>query len=184
MEDAKIVELYWQRRENAIDETARKYGSYLLKIAQNILFSREDSRECVNDTYLDAWNSMPPHRPNVLSTYLGKITRRISIDLLRKNTTLKRGGGEYILSLSELSDCIADSSPQQALDRKLLTDAIARYLQSVSQKAREAFICRYFYMDSLRDTARHCHLTEANAKVLLHRTRVGLKDFLKEEGFL
>lgn len=184
MEDGKIVELYWQRSERAIGETERKYGAYLQKIAMNILSCREDSAECVSDTYLDAWRSIPPHRPQVLSAYLAKLTRRISIDLLRRRTSAKRGGSEYDLSLSELEECSGGDSTQLAVDARLLTDAIAQYLTTVSPDARNAFLCRYFYMDSIRETARACSLSEANTKVLLHRTRLGLKAYLQEEGFL
>lgn len=184
MEDSKIVALYFQRSERAIDETARKYGPYLHKIAMNILSDREDSRECVNDTYLDAWRSIPPQKPTVLSAYLGKLTRRISIDLLRRRQSAKRGGGEYELSLWELAECVGENSTERAVDGKLLQEAVARYLATLSPDARNAFLCRYFYMDSVRETARICRLSEANTKVLLYRARQGLKAFLQEEGFL
>ena len=104
MEDEKIVSLYWSRDEAAIRETEAKYDRYLTKIAYNILYNREDSRESVNDTYLAAWNSIPPHRPGVLSVYLGKITRRISIDIFRKRNRLKRRDSEYAVSLAEIED--------------------------------------------------------------------------------
>ena len=106
MQDEKIVELYWKRDESAVRETQEKYENYLYKIAYNILSDKEDSNESVNDTYLAAWNSMPPHKPNVLSTYLGKLTRRISIDIFRKRNRIKRQVSEYALSLTELQDCI------------------------------------------------------------------------------
>ena len=106
MQDEKIVELYWQRDESAIEETQGKYGRYLGKIAYNILADLEDSQESVNDTYLAAWNSMPPQKPSVLATYLGKITRRISIDIFRRRHREKRQASEYALSLSELEDCV------------------------------------------------------------------------------
>ena len=112
MQDEMIVDLYWQRNENAILETEQKYGPYLTKIAYNILADFEDSKERVNDTYLKAWNSMPPHRPSVLSTYLGKITRQLSIDWLRTQNRAKRKSSEYALSLSELEDCVAGRRDQ------------------------------------------------------------------------
>lgn len=110
MDDARIVELYWERNEKAITETANKYSSYLNSISYNILVNSEDAQECVNDTYHDAWNSMPPHRPSILSTFLGKITRRIAIDRFRKKKAVKCGGSEITLALEELEDCVAGSS--------------------------------------------------------------------------
>lgn len=185
MEDQQIVSLYWQREEAAIEQTDKKYGRYLTKIACNILSDLEDSKESVNDTYLDAWNSMPPQRPSVLSTYLSKITRRVSIDRLRRRTSKKRGGGAYILSLSELSDSFSEGdTTQQAVSEHMLTQAIADYLRTLPQQSRNAFLCRYFYMDSLRDVARYCEMTEAKAKMLLFRCRQGLAEHLRREGLL
>lgn len=106
MEDNRIVDLYWARSEDAITETSEKYGKYCYAIAYNILSNAEDADESVNDTYLDAWHNMPPHRPSILSTFLGKITRRISIDKWRGRTADKRGGGEIVLALDELADCV------------------------------------------------------------------------------
>ena len=149
MEDEKIVDLYWQRSESAIRETEIKYDRYLTKIAYNILADTEDSRESVNDTYLAAWNSMPPHRPGVLSTYLGKLTRRISIDCFRRRTRQKRGGSEYELSLSELGDCVSGgNTTEEIVNVKLLADAIGIFLRLQSEEARNAFIGRYYYQDS------------------------------------
>ena len=185
MEDRQIVELYWQRNENAIAHTQTKYGSYLHTIAYNILYDREDSKESVNDTYLAAWNSIPPHKPQVLSTYLGKLTRRIAIDLFRKKNAQKRSMGEYALSLEELSACISDSNTVQAqVDRQLLSQAIAAYLQQESPEARTVFIGRYYYLDPVKKIAGYCRMTEAKVKILLYRTRQGLKLHLEQEGFL
>ena len=140
MEDAEIVNLYWQRNESAIDETKPKYSHYLTKIAYNILENIEDSEESVNDTYLAAWESMPPHRPSVLSAYLAKLTRRISIDRFRYRTRNKRMGSEYAISISELGDCVsAGNSTEDAYDEKELTEAIAAYLRLCSADARHAF---------------------------------------------
>lgn len=185
MQDSQIVDLYWDRNETAIDQTDKKYGRYLTKIAYNILADREDSQESVNDTYLAAWNSMPPHRPDALSTYLGKLTRRISIDLFRKKTSQKRGGGEYALSLQELEGCISGgNTTEQALDLQLLSEAIETYLRSVTQEARNVFIGRYYYLDPVKKIAGYCGITESKAKILLHRTRQGLWEYLQKEGFV
>ena len=185
MEDQKIIELYWSRNEEAIRQTADRYGQYCYAIAYNILSVREDSEECVNDTYLDAWKSMPPHKPTVLSAFLGKITRRIAIDRWRQAHAQKRGGGEYDLSLSELEQSLpGGNTTEQIADGNALSQAIAEFLKTRPEVARRAFICRYFYMDSLKETAKACGLTESNTKVLLHRTRLALREYLEKEGYL
>lgn len=184
MEDSQIVSLYWDRDETAIEHTDRKYGRYLTKIAYNILADREDSRESVNDTYLAAWDSMPPHKPEMLSTYLGKLTRRISIDRFRRKHSQKRGSGEYILSLQELEDCIGSNTTEQAVELQLLTDAIEQYLRGISQEARNVFIGRYYYLDPVKKIAAYCRISESKAKILLYRTRQGLWEHLQKEGFV
>ena len=184
MEDEKIISLYWERSEDAIRETEIKYDRYLFKIAQNILNDREDSRESVSDTYLSAWNSMPPHRPGVLSAYLAKLTRRISIDRFRYRTRQKREASEYTISLSELSECVSgDNSAEEIVNAKLLADSIGIYLRTQSDEARTAFLGRYYFLDSVREVAAYCGITESKCKTLLHRTRVGLKEYLRKEGF-
>lgn len=184
MEDSQIVRLYWDRDETAIDCTHKKYGRYLSKIAFQILNSTEDSKESVNDTYLAAWNSMPPQQPTVLSTYLGKLTRRISIDLFRKNAAQKRAPGAYAQSLEELSDCTpGGNTPEEVVDAQLLGESIDRFLRTLSPEARHSFIARYYYLDSIREIAAYCRISESKAKVLLHRTRLALRSFLEEEGY-
>ncbi len=184
MEDEQIVSLYWQREEAAIAETEKKYDAYLTKIAYNILSDREDSRESVNDAYLAAWESMPPHRPNVLSAYLAKLTRRISIDIFRGKTRIKRGGSEYALSLSELGECVSGgNTTEEIVNVKLLADAIGIYLRTQSKEARTAFVARYYFLDPVRSIARCMGISESKVKSLLHRTRTGLKEYLREEGF-
>lgn len=184
MEDEKIIELYWQRQEQALTETEKKYAPYLTKIAWNILADRGDCEESVNDTYLAAWNSMPPHRPAVLSTFLGKLTRRISIDRWRQHRAEKRKPSEYALSLTELEDCIpCESTPEAELDMKLLGDAISRFLLAQPREARTLFVARYYFLDSLKEAARYCGMTESKAKSMLFRTRRGLREQLRKEGF-
>ena len=185
MEDEAIVSLYWQRNESAIRETERKYDRYLTKIAMNILADREDSRESVNDTYLAAWNSMPPHRPGVLSTYLGKITRRISIDRFRYRNREKRRQSEYEISLSELGDCASGgNTTEEAVNVKLLADAIGIWLRLQPEENRNLFLCRYYFLDSLQEVAKHCGITESKCKTVLFRMRKSLKEYLEKEGFV
>lgn len=184
MQDENIVALYWERNEAAIEETKNKYERYLLKIAYNVLADLEDSQESVNDTYLAAWNSMPPHRPSILSTYLAKITRRISIDIFRKKNRSKRKASEYILSLTELEECISGgSNPEENMEVQMLAHAINDFLRTLPKDARNLFIGRYYFMDSLKDVAKYCGMSESRAKSLLFRTRCNLRVFLEKEGF-
>ena len=183
MQDEQIVDLYWKREEAAIRETEQKYGHYLTKIAYNILSDMEDSKESVNDTYLHAWNSMPPHKPSILSTYLAKITRRVSIDIFRKRNRKKRQQSEYELSLAELEDCLsAGNTTEQAIDTQLLSEAINDFLKELPEDARNTFIGRYYFMDPLKEVAAYCGMSEAKAKSMLYRTRCGLKSYLEKEG--
>ena len=184
MQDDLIVEMYWQRDENAICETEQRYGRYLFKIACNILADIEDSRESVNDTYLKAWNSIPPHKPVVLATYLGKITRQISIDIFRTRNRQKRRASEYALSLSELEECVSGgNATEREVDLHLLAEAISEYLGKLSCEARNTFVGRYYYMDALKEVAAYYGMSESKAKSMLHRTRIGLKSYLEQEGF-
>ena len=184
MEDERIVALYWERDEQAISETEAKYDRYLQKIAHNILNNIEDSRESVNDTYLAAWNSMPPHRPGVLSTYLAKLTRRISIDRFRYRTRGKRAGSEYAISLSELSDCVSGgNTADEIVNAKALADAIGIYLRLQSKEVQAAFLGRYYFLDPVKEIASYLGMSESKVKTLLYRTRLGLKEYLEKEGF-
>lgn len=184
MTDERIVQLYWDRNESAVAETQTKYGRYLTKIAYNILANMEDSLESVNDTYMHAWKAMPPHRPSVLSAFLAKITRRTAIDILRKKNTEKRVPSEYVSSLSELEECISDKGyVEQVIEAKELAKAIGAFLKTISPEARHLFVGRYFYMDSLKEVANYCSMSEAKAKSMLYRTRCGLKEYLEKEGY-
>lgn len=184
MEDSEIVALYWQRDQAAIQETQRRYGPYLAKIAYNILSSREDGEEIVNDTCLKAWNSIPPNRPDSLSAYLGKIARRLSIDALRTRGREKRMASAYAVSLSELEECVPGSAgAEERLELTLLAQAINAYLRTLAPQARNVFVGRYFYMDSLKEVASYYGMSESKAKSTLYRTRLGLKAYLTQEGF-
>ncbi|MBE6656837.1 MAG: sigma-70 family RNA polymerase sigma factor [Ruminococcaceae bacterium] len=185
MQDEQIVALYWERDESAITATQEKYAAYLTKIAHNILDDPGDSEESVNDTYLAAWNSIPPQRPSVLSTYLGKLTRRISIDRWRRRTSQKRGKGEFALSMTEMEDLMTDrEDPQSVLDAKVLGELLNRFLRTLKPEERNAFIGRYYYMDTLRDVASYCGMSEGKAKSMLFRTRQHLRTYLEEEGYI
>lgn len=184
MEDNRIVDLYWQRNENAISETASKYGKYLHSISYQILSNAQDAEECVNDTYRDAWNTMPPHRPSILSTFLGKITRRISIDLWRRYSAEKRGSGEIALALDELEDCVSGSeSVEEESERMELTRILNGFLSALPDTERNVFLCRYWYMDSVPSIANQFGFSESKVTSMLHRTRAKLRVLLEKEGY-
>ncbi len=182
MNDESIVELYWQRDESALRETETKYGSYLCKVAFNILADIEDSHEILNETLLCAWNSMPQQRPKLLGSYLSKITRDLSIDRYRTRHRKKRVDSEYTVSLDELGDIVADESGGE-LDYILLGDSINKYLQTLTREARTAFVQRYFFSDSISEIARCQGCGEGRIKSLLFRVRKGLREHLIKEGY-
>ena len=185
MDDEMIVQLYWDRSENAITETDRKYGAYCNSIAYGILRDKEDAEESVSDTYLDAWNSMPPHRPSILATFLGKITRRISIDRWRTKNRLKRGGGEVVLALEELEQCIVGGhSPEQEIEDKNLAHTINDFLDELPLQERRVFLARYWYLDSIREIAEDFHFSQSKVMSMLFRIRNKLRNRLEKEGYL
>lgn len=183
MNDSAIIELFQQRSEDALRETEQKYSNYLTTIARNILANEEDSRECVNDTYLRAWNTIPPQLPQRLSAYLGKITREISISRWRAAHAAKRGGSQYALSLDELEDCIPDNSAEHDYEASMLEKSVSEFVKALPQKQRRIFVCRYFFCDSIRDIAGYFAMSEAAVKTVLFRTREKLKKHLEQEGF-
>lgn len=183
MEDKHIVELYLNRSESAISETAAKYGGYCYSIAYNILTNYEDAEESVSDTYLAAWNAIPPRRPSILAAFLGKITRHISIDRWRARTAYKRGGGEVPLALEELEECIADDqNVEQVYARRELASTINRFLDSLPETDRSVFLCRYWYLDPIQDIADNFGFSLSKVTSMLYRTREKLRKQLEKEG--
>ena len=183
MQDNEIVDLYWARSEDAISQTNIKYGAYCRKIAMNITANTEDSEECVNDTYLSAWNSMPEERPNLLAPFLAAITRNLAISVYRKTHSKKRGEGQLPLALDELAEVAGSSTVEDEAARRLLAGHINTYLAGLSSDNRIVFVRRYFYVDSLADIASACNMTESGVKSLLFRLRAKLKEFLEKEGY-
>ena len=176
MDDQQIIDLYWSRSESAITETDRKYGKYCYCIACNILANNEDAEESVSDTYMAAWNSMPPKRPSILATYLGKITRHLSIDRWRARSRYKRGGGEIILALEELEECIADDQTvEKTYERKQLALAFNRFLASLPETERRVFLCRYWYLDPIPVIAGYYGFSNSKVTSMLYRTRKKLR---------
>ena len=183
MLDEQIIDLYWARSEDAITETQSKYGRLCHTIAYNILKSIEDSQECVNDTYLKAWNSMPVNRPSKLSAYLGKITRNLALDRYEYLSASKRGGTQTELALDELMDCVSGKdSTENVVDEMFITEILNTFLKCLSEKHRNIFVSRYFHMFSVKEIAERYGLKETYVSVSLHRSRDILKAILEKEG--
>lgn len=183
MQDKEIVDLYWARSEEAISQTNVKYGSYCRKIAMNITVSAEDSDECVNDTYLSAWNSMPEERPSLLAPYLASIVRNHALDRYRRSHTAKRGAGQVALALDELAEVAGASSAEDEAFRTILSGHINSFLAQLDKENRIVFVRRYFYVDSLADIAQNRGMSESAVKSLLFRLRQKLKEYLEKEGY-
>ena len=183
MEDKRIVEMYWQRDEQALTLTRRKYGAYCHAIALQILHSREDAAECENDTYLRAWNAIPPDKPHGLRAYLGAITRRLSLDRWRERKSAKRGGGEVALSLDELGDCVShpDSVPD-TVEAAQVAAVLSDFLRSLPSAECDVFLRRYWYFDSVAQIAKRYGFSESKVKMTLSRTRDKLRVRLEKEG--
>ncbi len=184
MEDKDIIALFFERSERAIEQTASKYEAYCNTIAFNILADAEDAEECVQDSYLRLWNTIPPQRPNCLRSFLGKITRNLALDRWDREKALKRGGGELPLALDELAECVAGAEqPEAAFDRASLTAAINAFLAELTPAARQVFVRRYWYLDSVRAIAEKTGGTEGSVKTSLSRSRAALRERLEKEGF-
>ncbi len=185
MEDQQIIALYWERSEAAIAQTARKFGNYCYQISWNILNNREDCQECVNDTYLAAWNTIPPRRPSVLATFLGKLTRNISLDRWKSRMAYKRGGGEVPLALEELEECVSGGeTPEEILVGKELGRHLSKFLETLPQTERRVFVCRYWYLDPIESIAQRFGFSKTKVTSMLHRTRGKLHRYLEKEGLL
>lgn len=183
MDDNSIVQLYFERSEAAIAETSAKYGPYCYSIAYHILDSREDSEESVNDTYLAAWNTMPPRHPSVLATFLGKLTRYISLDRWKRRSAQKRGGGQVDLALEELAECVSGGeTPEEQYLGKELRRCVASFVRSLPPTEQKVFICRYWYLDSAQEIGRRFGFSESKVRSMLCRQRKKLKAWLEKEG--
>lgn len=184
MDDKHIVDLFFSRSEEAITQTDKKYGRYCYSIAYNILTNKEDAEESVSDTYMTAWRAIPPRRPSVLSTFLGKITRHISIDRWRERSATKRGGGEVPLALEELKDCISGMQDvEMEYERKEVLKTYVKFLEALPTTERRVFLCRYWYVESIETIADKFGFSQSKVKTMLHRTRVNLRKQFAKEGF-
>ena len=184
MEDSRIVQLYWDRDQEAIPATSEKYGNYCGAIAWNILGNREDAEECVNDTWLRAWNAMPPHRPSLLSTFLGKITRNLAFDRFSFLRAEKRGGGELPSVLEELGECVSNTDDlEQTVDERELARAITDFLAALPAAKRNVFIRRYWYTEPISAIGRRYGMGDGAVSMTLSRLRQKLRIHLMERGF-
>ncbi len=172
MDDKQIVELYWQRNEQAIAETAAKYETYCMKISQNILSDRADSEENVNDTYLHAWEAIPPQRPAILSAFLGRIARNLALNRYKAKSAQKRQGDAFALSLDELDDCaVSLPDPESETAAAELGASISAFLRTQSEEVRSMFVLRYFYCESIEELSARFRCGESRIKTTLLRTR-------------
>ena len=183
MDDNKIIALFFERSEQAIEALSEKYGVLCSQIAWNILNDRQDAEECVNDTWLHAWNSIPPSRPSILKAYLGRITRNLSLDRWKRNSAQKRGGSQVELMLEELGDCIPSAdSVQIEVETKVIAEIISTFLKEQPEMSRWLFVQRYWYGDSMAELSKKSKMTESYVKTQLFRLRQKLKDRLEKEG--
>lgn len=185
MRDEEIVELFFRRDERAIDETSRKYGNYCYTIASNILGNSQDVDECLDDTYMKVWRSIPPTRPRIFKTFLAKITRNLAFNMFEMHRTQKRGGGVIVEVLDELYECIPDNSnvEQRALESELVS-IIRDFVRNLPEREADIFTCRYFYTESIEEIAKKLGLKKNNVSVILNRLRDKLADRLKKEEYL
>lgn len=183
MTDQQLLELYFARSEQAITETEKQYGSLCYTISYNILYNREDAEECVNDTYLSAWNHIPPTRPTIFSVYLSRITRNLSIDRWRKSHAGKRGKGQVTAAVEELEYCLTKGDdPEKAYLQKELTEVLNEFLGTLTQVERKVFVSRYWYLDSVGDISNNYGFSIPKVKNMLMRTRRKLKKHLEQKG--
>ena len=181
MEDKRIIELYFERSEKAIEETGKKYGAYISSVAFSILASNEDTEEVVNDTYVRAWNSIPPQKPNKLGAFLATVARNLALDRYEA----RRRERENIAAeavLDELAECLPDSDGISVIDEVVLREAVNSFLESLSEQTRTVFLRRYWYMLPISKVAKLSDMNEATVKTILHRTRKSFKAHLEAKG--
>lgn len=183
MDDKQIVELYWNRFEKAIEETSRKYGHFCFSIANNILRNKEDSEECVNDSYLHLWDAIPPQKPNSLKAFLGKITRNLALHMWEKRKAKKRGSDVIAITLEELHECIPGvQNTEQVSEQIVIVEVLNQFLRALELEKRRIFMARYFYFYSIKEIALLYNMSESKVKMTLLRTREMLKRMLEKEG--
>ena len=184
MEDCAIIDLYWSRNPEAISRTCEKYGNYCRAVARTILPDRRDTEECVNDTWLKAWNAMPEDRPGLLAQYLGKITRNLALSRWQANRTEKRGGGELPLVLDELADCVSSADTLQAVEAGELAEAVNQFLHALPERECNLFLRRYWFAEPTAEIARRYGMRENTVRTILFSSRKKLQSYLEKEELL
>ena len=183
MDDAELIELFFEREERAIGLVAEKYGKYAGYIADNIIKNKESSEECVNDAYQALWQSIPPNKPESLKAYLARLVRNSALDTIRRESALKRGSGQLTEALDELSECSDGSDPEEEFDASRLKELINGFAASLESRQRKAFVKRYWYLCSSKQIADELDMKVGAVNVMLHRTREQLRAYLKKEGY-
>ena len=184
MDDNEIIGLFLARDEGAIEAVSREYGAYCAAIAHGILDDWESAEECVNDTWLKCWQSIPPQRPKSLKGYAGRIARNLALSARRDSTAQKRGGGQVQLALDELDEVVSGGeTPEGALDRQAFRAALDGFLAGLPEDRRNLFLRRYWYLDSVEQLAKRFRMSKTQVTTTLHRLRVKLRAYLEQEGF-
>lgn len=181
MDDTVIIDLYWQRSEDAIRQTELTYGGRLHQLADRILNDTQDAQECVSDTYYKAWQTIPPQRPNYFFAYLAKICRYIAFGILDRRQAAKRRADVISLS-AELEMCVPDNRRETALEGEEIGQALNRFLTAQDQESRLIFLRRYWFAESIEEISLRYGITQSKVKTRLHRTRSKLREFLEKEG--
>ena len=181
MTDAQIIQLYWARNEDAIKETDAVYGRKLHTLAERIVQNFEDAQECVSDTYMKTWDTIPPQRPQYFFAYIAKICRNFALGVLDFKNAAKRKG-EVVALTREMEACIPDPAHQRRLEGEELGKVLNRFLETLSYESRVIFLRRYWYLDTVAEIAERCGITQSKVKTQLHRTRGKLHAFLEKEG--
>ena len=184
MDDNAIIDLYFARDQQAVQATAQAYGAYCASIAQRILDDRGAAEECVNDAWLKCWQSIPPQRPRSLKSFAGRIVRNLALNVRRTDAAWKRGGGQVPVALEELNEVVSgEDTPEEALDRTVLLEALNRFLAELPEVQRNLFLRRYWYLDSAEQMAKRFAMSKTQVTTTLHRLRVKLRAYLEQEGF-
>lgn len=183
MEDSQIIELYFSRNQQALLESQSKYGKYCHAVARNILSDVRDIEESINQTWFEAWRSIPPKKPNILSAFLGGITRNICLNILRSHSAQKRHT-DFVESYNELSEMIGTESIEDEIFTKQLAESVNEFIGELPEIQRKVFVCRYWYFDSIDEISRHFGFTEGKVKSMLYRVRRNLQKHLKQEELL
>lgn len=184
LEDAQIVRLYWKREERAITESDVKYGAYCYTVANNILSNHEDTKECVNDTWVRAWNTIPPQKPKSLKPFFAKIIRNLALNRYEMQNAKKRGGDMVTIALEELDECVSSREDvESAYFAKLLQKNVNLFLHTIPKRECDIFLCRYFFLETTDKIAQRYGMRESNVLVILSRVRKKLRKFLIKEGY-